>query len=257
MNNIKNFTRSDKIVKKTKIEINKICDSILESRVPSKKKQKSENPKLFNNYVPIQRDFFMTDAVTLSKRLLGKIIVRKLDDSLIKCRIVEVEAYMGGKDKGSHTYQNKKTERTKYFWNPGGYLYVYLIYGTNHCFNIVANDSSLPQACLIRAVEPLNGFEIISQNRQKTNKKKYVHSQYNLTNGPGKVCSALKIDRTYNGHDVCNSSELFLIEDNSPYKFKIKTSPRINIDYAEEYKDKLWRFFIKDNSFVSKNKYNN
>ena len=231
-------------------------NSIGNHEISKTSKQKMENFKISDNFYTLQREFFMTDAVTLSKSLLGKILVRKLNNTLIKCRIVEVEAYIGGEDKGSHTYQNKKTERTKYFWNPGGFLYVYLIYGTNHCFNIVANDSSLPQACLIRAVEPLSGQQIISQNRQQTNKKRYVHSEYNLTNGPGKVCSALKIDRTYNGHDMCNSNELFLVEDDSPYKFKIKSSPRINIDYAEDYRDKPWRFFIKDNQFVSKHKYN-
>ena len=194
------------------------------------------------DFSPIEREFFMTDAVTLAQRLLGKILVRKLDNTYIKCRIVEVEAYMGGEDKGSHTYKNKKTERTKYFWNHGGHLYVYLIYGVNHCMNIVANDESLPQACLIRAVEPIEGIEILSQNRKLSNKKNSSSSQIQLTNGPGKVCSALKIDRTYNGHDISSSQEIFLLED-IEYNFTYCSSPRINIEYAGEYKDKPWRFY--------------
>ena len=242
---------SKKISKNEILNSYKIAES---SNLFSNKKKKIKiNKILIDNR--IERDFFMTNAVSLSKKLLGKILIRKLGEEILKCRIVEVEAYMGTKDKGSHTYNDRKTERTKYYWLQGGHLNVYLIYGTNHCFNIIANVEEKPQGCLIRAVEPIEGIEIISQNRQLTNKKKYVHSIYNLTNGPGKVCSALQIDRTYNGHDICNSNEIFLIHDPG-YQFKIKSSPRINIDYAEEYKEKLWRFFIKNNPYVSKHKFN-
>lgn len=219
-------------------------------------KKKSKNINGINlNFKSLDRNFFMTNAVSLCKKLLGKILVRKLGDQYLRCRIVEVEAYMGIKDKGSHAYNNRKTERTKYYWLPGGHLNVYLIYGTNYCLNIVANRDDVPQGCLIRAVEPLDGFDLIYQNRKLTNKKKYVHNFNNLTNGPGKVCSALKIDKAYNGHDMCDSDEIFLVEDLS-YKFKIKSSPRVNIDYAEEYKDKFWRFFIHNNIFVSKHIFN-
>jgi DNA-3-methyladenine glycosylase len=205
----------------------------------------------------IQREFFMTDAVTLGPKLLGKILIRKIKDSIIKCRIVETEAYMGELDKGSHVHKHKKTERTLPFWNPGGHLYVYLIYGVNHCMNIIANDENSPQGCLIRAVEPLEGLDEIIKNRGfdlKTFDKTKESQIINLTNGPGKVASALCIDRSYNSVDLCNSNEIFLIHDEE-YEFKMKTSPRINIDYAQDYKHKEWRFYISDNKFVSKPKF--
>jgi DNA-3-methyladenine glycosylase len=206
----------------------------------------------------IQREFFLINAVDLAEKLLGKIIVRKIgDNKIIRGRIVETEAYMGGEDKASHAYKNRKTDRTKAFWNPGGHLYVYLIYGINHCMNIVANDENTPQGALIRAIEPIEGIEIIKKNRginidNDNNGKKKSH-QTNLTNGPGKVAAALKIDRSYNSVDLCSSEEILLMEDSDPdYKFEIKTSSRVNIDYAGDYKHKQWRFFIEENIYVSK-----
>lgn len=204
----------------------------------------------------IQRNFFLTDAVDLAKKLLGKIIVRKFGESkYVTCRIVETEAYMGELDKGSHVHKYKMRERTKPFWNEGGHLYVYLIYGLNHCMNIIANDEQTPQGVLIRAVEPLEGVEEMIKNRclpdlnskSGRNSAKFV----NLTNGPGKVSAALKIDRTYNSVDLTISDEIFLVDD-SEFKYTLSTSARVNIDYAKDYIDKPWRFYIKDNKFVSK-----
>jgi DNA-3-methyladenine glycosylase len=192
----------------------------------------------------LSRDFFLKDAVALAKELLGKIIVRKIDTGIIKCRIVETEAYMAPYDKGSHAYLGKKTKRTVHFWNSGGHLYVPLTYGIHHCLNIIANTADKPEGVLIRAVEPLEGVDIIQKFR---NTKKQV----DLTNGPGKVTSALKITGDYCSLDLCASDDVFL-EDDGFNEFTTERSVRVNIDYAEEYIYKPWRFFIKDNSYVSK-----
>mmetsp|Transcript_44477 Transcript_44477/g.68089 ORF Transcript_44477/g.68089 Transcript_44477/m.68089 type:complete len:129 (-) Transcript_44477:187-573(-) len=128
----------------------------------------------------------MIECVELSKSLLGKIIVRETEKGTIKCMIVETEAYCAPEDKACHAYNNKKTERTKYFWNDGGHLYVYSIYGSNCCMNITASDKNKPEATLIRAVEPIEGIELIKENR-KINSKKIK----DLTNGPGKVCASM------------------------------------------------------------------
>jgi DNA-3-methyladenine glycosylase len=120
---------------------------------------------LINNESKLDREFYSTNAVQLARNLLGKIIVRKLGNVTVKCRIVETEAYMGPFDKGAHSYNNKKTERTKYFWQTGGCLYVYSIHQSVF-MNIVANDKDKPEAVLIRAVEPLSGIEKIKENRK-------------------------------------------------------------------------------------------
>jgi DNA-3-methyladenine glycosylase len=200
----------------------------------------------------LQREFYRTDSVDLAKKLLGKIIVRKIDDVVIKARIVETEAYKAPEDKASHAYNNKKTERTKYFWQDGGCLYVYLIYGINICLNIIADDPDKPEAVLIRAVEPIEGLSQVRQLRKDEQASDKVAKLANLTNGPGKTGQALGITLKHNAVDLCSSEDMFIIEDQSGMAVIIERSTRINIDYAEEYVYKPWRFFIKDNPYVSK-----
>ncbi|WP_066500405.1 DNA-3-methyladenine glycosylase [Abyssisolibacter fermentans] len=190
-------------------------------------------------------DFYQQNAVTLARQLIGKTLVRKIENSYIKCRIVETEAYCGPEDKACHAYNNKRTNRTQVMFKNGGIVYIYMIYGMYYCLNIVANKEGKPEAVLIRAVEPLDNIDIIRENRKiKTNKN------YLLTNGPGKLCNALKIDKTFNGYDLIKGGELFILSSNK--ECNIVETKRINIDYAQEYKDKLWRFYIKDNKFISK-----
>ncbi len=152
---------------------------------------------------------------------------------------------MGELDKGSHVNKVGKTERTKAFWMSGGHIYIYIIYGINYCMNIIANDENTPQGCLIRAAEPLEGINLIASNRG-------IKEGINLTNGPGKLTAALKVDKSFNCVDLCESEQIYLIHDKGDYPISVASSSRVNIDYAGEYKDKPWRFYIKDNKFVSK-----
>lgn len=192
-------------------------------------------------------NFFQKDAVTAAKDLLGKIIVREINGQKIMTKIVDTEAYMGAEDKASHAYNNKKTKRTKTMFGKGGLAYVYLIYGMYHCFNVVTAVKDDPHAVLIRAVEPVKGLKIIKENRNiKSN------NIVDLTNGPGKLSQALKIDKSLDGCDLVKSNNLYLL-DNDNNNFKIEAVPRVNIDYAEEYKNKKWRFYIRGNKFISKN----
>lgn len=190
-------------------------------------------------------NFYQQDAITLAKNLLGKLLVRKIKGKEIICKIVETEAYMGLEDKASHAYQNKRTKRTKIMYKRGGYAYVYTIYGIYNCLNIIANKKDVPEAVFIRSVEPIKGIEIIKENRKIKSKK-----MEELTNGPSKLCQALNIDKKLNGYDLTKGKVLYI--ENNDWNFKIVSSKRINIDYAEEYKDKLWRFYIENNLFVSK-----
>ena len=192
-------------------------------------------------------DFYQNDAVTAAKDLLGKIIVREINGQKIMTKIVDTEAYMGAEDKASHAYNNKKTKRTKTMFGKGGLAYIYLIYGMYHCFNVVTAVKDDPHAVLIRAVEPVDGLELIKKNRNI--KSSNIED---LTNGPGKLSQALKIDKSLDGCDLVKSNKLYLL-DQENNDFKVVAAPRVNIDYAEEYKDKLWRFYIRGNKFISKN----
>ncbi|MFW6237897.1 MAG: DNA-3-methyladenine glycosylase [Bacillota bacterium] len=194
----------------------------------------------------LRKRFFTRDAVTAARELVGKHLVREAEGNRIICQIVETEAYCGAEDKASHACGNRRTERTETMFGPAGRAYVYLIYGMYYCFNVVCGESEDPQAVLIRAVQPLRGLEIIEENRNiKSNKSE------DLTNGPGKLCQALSIDDDFDGHNLVEKSELYIEDGDNEQELEVAAGKRINIDYAEEYRDKLWRFYIKGNSFIS------
>ncbi|MCG8540682.1 MAG: DNA-3-methyladenine glycosylase [Clostridia bacterium] len=199
----------------------------------------------------LSRSFYEGDTIEVAKRLLGKILVHSHRDSQLMGRIVEVEAYVGAVDKACHCYKNKRTKRTEIMFNPPGYAYVYLIYGMYYCMNVVTGRENEGAAILIRALEPLEGLEQISVNRYGKSLKELNKGQIkNLTNGPGKLCKALDITKENYGDDLMGD-KLFILEDGYS-SFDIGISKRINIDYAEEARDFEWRFFIKDNPYVSK-----
>lgn len=191
----------------------------------------------------LTREFYQVDANALAPQLLGKRLVHQTAEGITAGMIVEVEAYVGSRDKGAHSYPNKRTPRTQIQFGPGGFAYVYGIYGLHFCFNVVANVAQEPEVVLIRALEPLEGIPLMEQRRNTTDRAV-------LCNGPGKLCSAMGITKAQYGYDLCNST-LSL----EPYQqvdpSQILVSPRINIDYAQECRDYLWRYFLRDNSFVS------
>lgn len=193
----------------------------------------------------LNREFYLQNAEIAAKELLGKYLVREYEGKKIVCKIVETEAYIGPEDKACHAYNNRCTERTKVMFEEGGKAYIYFIYGMYYCLNIVVEREGKPEAVLIRGVEPVENREEIEKNRKIKSKK-----EQDLTNGPGKLCTALKIDKGLNGYDITKKGELYIVEGESAGD--IKSTTRINIDYAEEYKDKHWRFYIKGNKFVSK-----
>lgn len=193
----------------------------------------------------LKREFYLQNAEIAAKELLGKYLVREYEGKKITCRIVETEAYIGPEDKACHAYNNRCTERTKVMFEEGGKAYIYFIYGMYYCLNIVVEREGKPEAVLIRGVEPVENREEIEKNRKIKSKK-----EQDLTNGPGKLCAALKIDKSLNGYDITKKGELYITAGEEIKE--IISAKRINIDYAEEYKDKHWRFYIKGNKFVSK-----
>ena len=198
----------------------------------------------------MNKEFYIKNSIDVAKGLLNKYLIREYDDKKIITKIVETEAYTGINDKASHVYNDKKSVRTQPLYLEGGHIYVYLIYGMYNCLNLSANKENIPECVLIRAVEPINSFDEISYNRfNKSYGELNSYQRKNLTNGPGKLCKALKIDRNLSGKTIF-SNELY-IKDNLDNNFNIVESKRINIDYAEEAADYLLRFYIDNNKYVS------
>lgn len=196
-------------------------------------------------------DIVQMKALDAAPRLLGQIISRITPAGEIRCRIVETESYGGAEDKGSHAYGNRRTARTEMMFRQGGTSYVYLIYGMYHCVNVVTGDVDDPQAVLIRAVEPLTKRDEQLMTTLRPTDSRRMH---NLSNGPGKLCQALAIDKSLNGINLLASGGLLRLEQSPDLEnesFEIECGPRINIDYAEEYASKPWRFYIKNHLYVS------
>ena len=198
----------------------------------------------------LKSDFYNRNTVNVARDLLGKVLVHNINGKILKCKIVESEAYLGVIDKAAHSYGGKKTERVEIMYGPPGRAYIYFIYGMYYLFNVVTKEEGTPEAVLIRGVEPLEGIETMAKNRYgKTIDVLSNRQIINLTNGPGKLCMAMKIDKDLNGEDLCENT--LYIEDNQDV-FDIVTDKRIGIDYAEEAKDLPLRFYIKGNKYVSK-----
>ncbi len=179
----------------------------------------------------------------MAEHLLGDILVMKKGKNLLTGRIVETEAYPGREDDASHTHKGRKTFRTETVYAAGGTVYVYFIYGKFWCFNIVTGKKDDPQAVFIRALEPLSGIDLM-KHRRATDKMSL------LTSGPCRWTSAFGVDRTFLGKSL-DSTELCVIRGTGK-KFAVKRVPRVGVDYAVQGKDKLLRFYINDNPFVSK-----
>ncbi len=193
----------------------------------------------------LEREFFARSGPIVARELLGMTLVRRLPKGeQLRGRVVETEAYHGVDDSGSHARAGK-TGRTAIMFGEAGHAYVYLIYGMYHMLNVSTAEVDIPSAVLVRAVEPLEGIEMMLRLRDvKLN---------NLTNGPGKVCQAMAIDRSLNDEDLIHSQALWFERGESIPDLLVGTSPRIGIDYADaEHRERPWRFFEKGNRWISK-----
>ena len=198
----------------------------------------------------LERSFYERETLTIAKELLGCILVHITPEGSSKGRIVETEAYMGPEDKGAHSYKGRHTPRMDPLYKTGGFAYVYQLHGYNYCINVVTQKEDIPQAVLIRGVEPVDGIELMIRRRKIDISKRSKFK--NLTNGPSKLCQAMGIDTSVNGIDLCGD-ELFVTSGAGLRSDEeIVNAKRIHIDYAEEYRDKPWRFLLKGNAFVSK-----
>ena len=177
----------------------------------------------------LPQTFYQQPTLKLSRALLGKFLVRSTGRTRIVGQIIETEAYVGPHDLASHASRGR-TKRTELMFGPGGFWYIYLIYGMYWCLNIVTGKKDYPAAILIRAVKPISGLLPKIQ-----------------IDGPGKLCRAFKINGRLNGTPAFGRTAKIWLEDRG-FKIKprqIKKSPRIGVDYAGAYKDKLWRFNLE------------
>ncbi len=187
------------------------------------------------------------DVVNIAKDLIGKKIVSNINEELTSGIITETEAYRGYDDKACHAHLGRFTDRTKIMYESGGVAYVYLCYGIHHLFNIITNSKNHADAILIRAVEPLDGVEVMLRRRKKEKLDK------TLTSGPGNFSKAFALSKAHYGADL--TGDEVWIEYNEEFRFReseITTSKRIGIDYAEEDKNLPWRFYLNTSKFVSK-----
>jgi DNA-3-methyladenine glycosylase len=188
------------------------------------------------------------DVVAIAKELLGKVLVTNFDGQYTSGLIVETEAYRGAADKASHAFGNRRTNRTEVMYKHGGVAYVYLCYGIHHLFNVVTNIEDVPHAILVRAVEPLEGIDIMLQRRRKEK------LQPNLTAGPGAMSEALGIKTKHTGLNL-QGPEIYI--ENRGIKIPLSqliSATRVGVAYAQEDALLPYRFYIKDNKYVSKGK---
>ena len=197
-------------------------------------------------------DFYQReDILAISRQLLGKVLCTNFNGSVTTGIIVETEAYAGVADKASHAYGGRRTNRTEVMYSPPGTAYVYLCYGMHHLFNVVTNVEGIPHAVLIRAIEPIEGIDIMLQRR---NMSKLLPK---LTAGPGILSQALGICTDHSGMSIMGNK--IWIENNHPvdhlrrsdgYK-NIVSSPRVGCQFASKDASNPWRFRIKGNKWVS------
>ena len=185
----------------------------------------------------------------IARELIGKILVTKFEGKITSGRIVETEAYIGLTDKASHSFGGKRTARNEYMYAGPGTAYVYICYGMHHLFNVVTNKKDIPDAVLIRAVEPLRGIETMLE---RTRKKELDHT---LTKGPGNVGKAMGISKSHSGLHL-SGNKIFICEDNDGNniltEIKIGSSKRIGVESAGTAALLPYRFYVKGNPFVSR-----
>jgi DNA-3-methyladenine glycosylase len=194
----------------------------------------------------LPREFYTRpNVITVARDLIGRLLVIPAPDGTrMSGMIVETEAYRGPEDRASHAFGGRRTNRTETMYGIGGTAYVYFVYGMYNQFNVVTNVKDIPHAVLIRALEPVEGIEWMRERRHQ-------HSDRNLSSGPGKLCMAMGIDRQLDRADLLGD-QVWIEEGERISRSRIISGPRVGIDYAEEWVDKPWRFWLRGNPHVSR-----
>jgi DNA-3-methyladenine glycosylase len=192
--------------------------------------------------VKLTRSFYARPVLAVARDAIGKILVHETSEGRVSGRIVEAEAYSGPEDRAAHSYGGRRTARTEAMYGRPGHAYVFLVYGMHWHFNLVTTAVDVPHAVLIRAVEPLEGVELMAARRG------IAATRSELTNGPGKLCRAFGIDRALYGADLTRGPAYLLDGPRS----KVVRSARVGVDYAGEWAERPYRFFDPSSRYVSK-----
>jgi DNA-3-methyladenine glycosylase len=189
-------------------------------------------------------EFYCRDGLTLARDLLGKIVVHEAPDGLAAGRIVETEAYRGPEDRAAHSFGGRRTARNEVMWGPPGRAYVYFVYGMHWCLNVVCATEGVPEAVLLRALEPLDGFDLMRRRRGGSPPDPH------LLRGPGNVCRGLGITGIQNGTDLITGTLSILDAPRVPAS-RVGRSTRIGVAYAGDHADRPWRFYVTGSPAVS------
>lgn len=193
----------------------------------------------------LPRSFYLHDTVTVARNLLGCVLWRVVDGELLAARLVETEAYLGANDMASHARRGLRSERNASMYLEGGHAYVYFTYGMHWCLNVVTQEADIAEAVLLRAAEPIRGIDAIRLRRVKAKR------EWDLMNGPGKICMAMSIDRKLDGESLAGDTLWLTQRDVEIREDDIAVSARIGVENSGEAA--LWplRFFLRGNRYVS------
>lgn len=213
----------------------------------------------------LPREFYQRPTLTVAQDLLGKYLIRRTEEGLLVGKIFETEAYIGENDLACHASRGK-TPRNEVMFGEAGHAYVYFTYGMFYCLNLVTERKGFPAAVLIRSVEPMEGVKLMIENRYEETRKslKRKNSERlarilllasdppdpHIANGPGKLCQAMKIDKSLNGVDL--AGDLLYVEDRGNDIQEIVATGRIGVEKSGESAQNPWRFYIRESKFVSK-----
>jgi DNA-3-methyladenine glycosylase len=194
----------------------------------------------------LPKSFYLHDTVTVARSLLGCVLWRRIGRELLSARLVEVEAYLGANDSASHARRGLRSRRNESMYLEGGHAYVYFTYGMHWCLNVVTQESDIAEAVLLRAAEPLRGIETMRERRPKAKRDR------DLTNGPGKLCSAMAIDKSLDGERLDGKTLWLTPRDIEVREDEIVVSHRIGVENSGEAAAWPLRFYIRGSPFVSR-----
>jgi DNA-3-methyladenine glycosylase len=194
----------------------------------------------------LPRSFYQQDTVTVARSLLGCVLWRRIGRELLAARLVEVEAYLGANDSASHARRGLRSARNESMYLEGGHAYVYFTYGMHWCVNVVTQEADIAEAVLLRAAEPLRGIETMRERRPKAKRDR------DLTNGPGKLCSAMAIDKSLDGESLGGTALWLTPRDTEVGDDDIAVSHRIGVENSGEAAGWPLRFYLRGNPYVSR-----
>ncbi len=199
-------------------------------------------------YSRLERDLLDRPSPDVARGLLGRLLIHETEEGRCVGRIVETEAYAGPTDRASHARAGR-TARTAVMFGPAGHAYVYLVYGMHHCLNVVCGPDGIASAVLIRALEPLDGLEVMRSRRGDT-----AGPDARMAAGPARLCQALGIDRGHSGTDLTSDPRLYLAKPAVGLRDdEVLVGPRIGVDYAgEEWSRRPWRFGLRSHPSLSR-----